>query len=92
MSETESSNDESLQAPLSKKQKTYKQKYNKQWEKDLKWVAPVRKDPYKAYCKPCAKELIAGLSELKKTSEDQGSREKGYCCIHNKTYYRNGYF
>ena len=30
------------------------------------WLAPVRNNPYKAYCKICNKDLVAGLSELKK--------------------------
>lgn len=55
----------------SKKAKTYKQKYNKLWEQDSllkEWLAPVKGHPYKAYCKCCKTELIAGLSELKKHS------------------------
>ncbi len=70
--------DESVQPP-SKKSKVYKQKYNCQWEKDhvLKgWIAPVRNDPYKAFCKPCGKELIAGLSELKKHEKTKKHQEK----------------
>ena len=52
--------------PPNKKSKVYKQKYNCLWEKDIllrTWIAPVRHDPYKAFCKVCGKELIAGLSE-----------------------------
>lgn len=30
------------------------------------WLAPVRNNPYKEYCKICQKDLVAGLSELKK--------------------------
>ena len=30
------------------------------------WLALVRRDCYRAFCKVCDKELIAGLSELKK--------------------------
>jgi hypothetical protein len=57
-----------MSPPLKKACKSYKQKYNRLWEKDplLKgWSAPVRKDPLKAFCKVCNKELIAGLSKLK---------------------------
>ena len=70
---------DSCNPPPPKKAKLYKQKYNSQWEKDpeLKgWLAPVRKDSLKAYCKVCEKELIAGLSELKKHKASKKHQEK----------------
>ena len=61
------------QPPTKKRRKSYKQKYNQKynhsWEKEpqLKgWLTSVREDPYKAKCKPCGKELVAGLTELKR--------------------------
>ena len=39
--------------PPKKKPKVYKQKYNYMWEKDPQlrgWLAPVKCNPYKAYC------------------------------------------
>jgi hypothetical protein len=65
--------------PPKKKCKTYKQTYNSLWEKDPKlkgWLAPVRKSPYKAYCKICEKELTAGLSELKKHETSNHHQDK----------------
>ena len=72
--------DESHEAnkPL-KKKKGYKQKYNSSWEKDpqLKgWLALVRTDCYRAFCKVCDKELIAGLSELKNTKNQRYTKAK----------------
>lgn len=64
--------------PPSKKQKVYKQKYNKKWERDPKlkgWIAPVARDCYKAHCKVCKKELVAGLSELKKHLQSKKHQE-----------------
>ena len=62
--------DSALEAePPEKKLKSYKQKCNSSWEKESKlktWLGPVRNNPYKAYCKVCKKELIAGHSELTK--------------------------
>ena len=67
-----------LRGPSPKKPKIYKQKYNSQWEKhsELKgWIAPVRKDPYKAFCNTCGKELTAGLSELRKHHSSKKHQE-----------------
>ena len=77
----ETGNDDSCdeREPPRKKSKVYKQKYNCQWEKDpqLKgWIAPVRNDPHKAFCKICGKELVAGLSELKKHHNSKKHQEK----------------
>ena len=50
--------------------RVHKQKYNKLWEDDplLKgWLSAVKTDPYKASCKTCWKEMVAELSELKKS-------------------------
>lgn len=77
MSETSTqTDDECTNCPPSKKQKTYKQKYNRQWEKEIKWLAPVRSNPYKAHCKLCSKDLIAGLSELRKHQKTKGHQAK----------------
>ena len=62
---------EDTQEPPQKKSKVYKQKYNNQWQKETqqkRWLAPVHGDRYRAFCKICKKELVAGLSELKKHS------------------------
>ena len=40
--------------------------YGKKDPKLKRRLSPVRNSPYKAYCKLCKKELIAGLSELKR--------------------------
>ena len=40
------------------------------------WIAPVRGDPHKASCKLCSKEMIAGLSELKKHQKTKRHTEK----------------
>ena len=57
-------------APPPKKQKIYEHKIiQKKWEKDSlykSWILPVKTDCHKAYCRFCMKELVAGLSELKK--------------------------
>lgn len=58
--------------------KIYKQKFNRAWETDplLKgWISAVKTDPYKAYCKTCGKELVAGLSELKKHASTKKHQE-----------------
>ena len=65
--------------PPTKKQKFYKQKYNKKWERDpqLKgWLSSVPKYPYKASCTICGKELVAGLSELKKHLHSKKHQEQ----------------
>ena len=62
-----------------KKKKCYKQKYNSSWEKhpQLKgWLASVRRDCYRAFCKICDKELIVGLSELKNTKNQRNTKAK----------------
>ena len=93
MNNTESvTEDESVRPPPNKKSKVYKQKYNCLWEKDIllrTWIAPVRHDPYKAFCKVCGKELIAGLSELKKHSKSKKHQE---CRYQNETNNRNDCF
>lgn len=71
--------DDEEQLPPAKKLKTYRQKYNCVWERDptLKgWLGPVRSDPYKAFCKVCSKDMIAGLSELKKHQKTKKHRDK----------------
>ncbi len=76
--EEETDDDEIIRPPPLKKQKVYKQKYNKKWEKDpqlKKWLSPVAKDPHKAFCKLCSKELSAGLSELKKHQNSKKHQE-----------------
>ena len=40
------------------------------------WLAPVRRNCYRAFCKVCDKELIAGLSELKKHQESKKHQSK----------------
>lgn len=59
---------DNLSTPTPKKpKKTYRQKYNKSWESesDLKgWLSAVKGDPYKAFCKTCGVQLVAGKSEL----------------------------
>ena len=48
-------------APPPKKQKIYKQKYNKKWEKDplLKsWILPVKTHCHKAYCDFVRRNLL----------------------------------
>ena len=35
----------------------------------------MKTDPYKAYCRTCGKELVAGLSELKKHSSTKKHQE-----------------
>lgn len=69
-------------APKTKRPKTakrvYKQKYNKSWEENplLKgWLSAVKTDPYKACCKACGSELVAGLSELKKHAASKKHRQ-----------------
>ena len=87
--EVEDSEIEMLDEPPKKKCKVYRQKYNSLWEKDPNlngWLAPVRKDPYKACCKICSKELVAGLSELKKTSKFKETLRKGKSCEPHSTY------
>ena len=67
--ESDNSQHEDTLQPPKKKPKVYKQKYNYRWEKESQlkcWLAPVHGDPYRAFCKVCKKELIAGLSELKR--------------------------
>ncbi len=64
--------------PQAKKIKVYKQKYNALWERDpqlRQWLAPIRKNPHKAFCKNCDKELVAGLSELKKHMNSKKHQE-----------------
>lgn len=67
---TTDSEREAGEEPQTKKsKKVYKQKYNRQWEKDpeLKpWIAPCKSNPYSAECRVCNKTLTAGLSELKR--------------------------
>jgi hypothetical protein len=73
------SGDENQFEPPKKRSKVYKQKYNKSWEKDQKlkgWIAPLKKDPYKAFCTLCDKELVAGLSELRKHGDSKRHKEK----------------
>ena len=62
-------------SPLKKKQKVYKQKYSKSWEKDPK-LGPIKSDPYKAFCKLSQKELVAGLSELRKHNDSKKHQKK----------------
>ena len=38
------------------------------------WLALVRRDCYRAFCKVCDKELIAGLSKLKKKKNTKDQR------------------
>ena len=75
----EDSAQEDISAPKSKRtKKAYKQKYNRAWETDtlLKgWISVVKTDPYKAFCKPCGKELVARLSELKKHASTKKHQE-----------------
>lgn len=71
---TDTDDDNVEDSPPKKKSKVYKQKYNPKWEKDplLKnWLTPVRRNPHKAFCKICSKELLAGLSELKKHQQSK---------------------
>lgn len=72
--------------------KTYKQKYNRAWETDplLKgWISAVKTDPYKAFCKTCGKELVAGLSELKKHASTKKHQESMQSVSQSRTYHTN---
>ena len=65
--------------PKSKKtKKAYKQKYNRSWETDpllQRWISAVKTDPYKAFFKASGRELVAGLSELRKHAGTQKYQE-----------------
>ena len=81
-SDSQKSADDSLAAgpaPKSvKRSKVYRQKYNHSWESDPKlkgWLTAVKRNPYKAYCKACGKELSAGLSELNKHAETKNTKK-----------------
>ena len=39
------------------------------------WISARKTNPYKAYCKPCGKELVARLSELKKHASTKKHQE-----------------
>ena len=45
------------------------------------WLAPVKNNPYKAYCKICNKDLVAGLSELKKHHSSKKHLDKSKVLI-----------
>ena len=88
MSETYTETDECISGPPSKKKKIYKQKYNRQWEKEMKWLAPVKTNPHKAFCKLCSKVLIAGHSELKKHEKTKvHTQQQSYCCISHSIHF-----
>lgn len=42
----------------------------------MKWLASVKRNPHKAFCKLCLKDLIAGHSELKKHEQTKIHRNK----------------
>lgn len=67
--ENENDNDPENASVLKKKNRNYKQRYRKQWEKDERlklWITQCKEDPNYAYCMACNLKLTTRLAAILK--------------------------